>query len=99
VAAGTTNPFKEELKCAEKQLRQCQRKGKSKAIIFTAKNKVRDYHEKVLLWDHHKQTNIEGTQFITEFAKQAIAAAADEYANLKFSEGSRIFGPAERAEI
>ena len=99
VGAGTTNPFKEGLKCAEKQLRQCQRKGKTAAILFAAKNKVRDYHEKAGLWDHHRQTNIEGTQFITEFARQAIAAAADEYATLKFSQGSRIFGTAWRAEI
>ena len=99
VAAGTTNPSKEGLKHAEKQLRQCQREGKSKAICFSAKNKVRDYHEKAGVWDHHRQTNIEGTQFITEFARQAIAAAADEYATLKFSEGSRIFGTNERAEI
>ena len=98
VAAGTTNPSKEGLKHAEKQLRQCQREGKSKAICFLAKNKVRDYHQKVLLWDHHRQTNIEGTEFLTEFARQRIGAAADEYATSKFSENIRNFDAAERAQ-
>ena len=86
VAAGTTNPHKEGLKCAERQLRQCQSRAKSNDICFAAKTKVRNYHYKVGLWDH-QQTNLEGTEFLTEFAKQSIAAAAEEYATSKFSEG------------
>ena len=86
VAAGTTNPHKEDMKCAERQLRQCQSRGKSNDICLAAKNKVRYYHQKVGLWDH-QQTNLEGTEVLTEFAKQSIAAAAEEYATSKFSEG------------
>ena len=85
VAAGTTNPHKEDMKRAERQLRQSQKSGKSNDICLVAKNKIRYFHEKVGLWDH-QQTNLEGTP-LTEFAKQSIAAAAEEYATSKFSEG------------
>jgi hypothetical protein len=99
VAEGTTNPSKAGLKHAEKQLRQCQGKGKSKQICVEAKNKVRDYQARVLTWDHHRQSNIEGTQYMTTFDRQRLGAAADEYATLKFSENIGNFGAAERAEI
>ena len=99
VAAGTTNPSKAGLKNAERQLRQCQGKGKSKKICDEAKNKVRDYQERVLTWDHHRQSNIEGTQFLSEFDRQRLGAAADEYATSKFSENIRNFDAAERAQI
>ena len=92
VAEGTTNPSKAGLKHAEKQLRQCQGKGKSKPICVEAKNKVRDYQARVLTWDHHRQSNIEGTQYMTTFDRQRLGAAADEYATLKFSENIRNFG-------
>jgi hypothetical protein len=81
VAAGTTNPHKEGLKCAERQLRQCQSRAKSNEICFAAKNKVRNSHYKVGLWDHQRYN------ILTDFANQSMLAAAEEYATLKFSEG------------
>jgi len=97
VAAGTTNPSKAGLKNAERQLRQCQGKGKSKKTCAEAKNKVRDYQQRVLEWDHHRQANIEGTPLST-FDRQRLGAAADEYATSKFSENIRNFDAAERAQ-
>ena len=92
-----TNPSKAGLKQAEKQLRQCQGKGKSKGTCAEAKNKVRDYQQRVLEWDHHRQANIEGTPLST-FDRQRLGAAADEYATSKFSENIRNFDAAERAQ-
>ena len=81
VAAGTTNPYQKEVKHAVKQLRSAQKQGKNAQILFIAKRKVRDYHEKAGLWDHHRQTNIEGNTFITPFAKKEIADAAEAFAD------------------
>ena len=82
VAAGTTNPHKENMKCAERQLRQCQRRGQSHDICLAAKNKIRNSHYKVGLWEH-QQNNYE----FTDFDNQSLLAAAEDYATLKFSEG------------
>ena len=48
---GTTNPYQKDLKCAEKQLRQCQRRGDVVSEIVKAQLKVENHMERVLVWE------------------------------------------------
>ena len=76
LAKGTTNPFKKDLQGADKQLRKAQREGADTAAIEAAKQKVKDYHERVGLWDfQHKHHAYE----LTDKVEQELQEAAQQH--------------------
>ena len=54
-AAGRINPFKKQLVCAEKQLRQQKRRGGERDNLVFAQLKVQNMVERMEVWEQHRR--------------------------------------------